>query len=201
VVITGGVYAGDPNKGEQALQPLRQFAEPLGEITGQLPYRMVQSAFDPFFPNTGVVHSYWKSVYANELSDDVIDILADLGKNRSSSYTLINVPHFGGAVRRVKPTDTAFWTRDASFMLSLDGNWTDPSEREQHISWVRQAWDRLYPHSTGAVYLNFMGEETENAEALVRSAFGDNYDRLVELKTKYDPTNLFRMNQNIKPRA
>ena len=199
VIITGGVYAGDPNEGEQALQPLREFGEPLGEITGQLPYRMVQAAFDPFFPNTGAVHSYWKSVYANELTDDLIDILADLGKNRSSSYSLINVPHFGGAVRRVKPADTAFWTRDASFMLSIDGNWTDPSEREQHVAWVRQAWDRLQPHSTGAVYLNFMGEETQDSDALVRSAFGDNYERLVELKGKYDPTNLFRMNQNIKP--
>ncbi|MEX0786430.1 MAG: FAD-binding oxidoreductase, partial [Dehalococcoidia bacterium] len=200
VVITGGVYAGDPNEGEKALQPLREFAEPLGEISGQLPYRAVQAAFDPFFPNTGAVHSYWKSVYANELSDELIDILADLGNNRSSSYSLINVPYFGGAVKRVKPTDTAFWTREPSYMLSLDGNWTDPSEREQHVAWVRQAWDRLQPHSTGAVYLNFMGEETQDPDAVVRAAFGDNYARLVELKTKYDPDNLFRMNQNIKPR-
>ena len=201
VLITAGVYAGSPEEGERVLQPLREFGEPLGEIAGAMPFRMVQSAFDPFFPATGEILSYWKSLYVSDLSDEVIDIICEQGANRSSPMTLINIPYLGGAVRRVRPDETAFAVRDAAFMISIDGNWRDPSEGQTHIAWVREAWDRLLPHSTGAVYLNFMGAEEQGADALVRSAFGANYDRLVDVKTKYDPTNMFRLNQNIKPRT
>ena len=200
VVITAGLYAGSPEEGEKVLEPLRHFGRPLGEITGHLPYRMMQTAFDPFFPKTGEVISYWKSLYLRELTNEAIDIIADHGLNRSSPLSLINIPHLGGAVRRVRPEETAFATRDAAFMVSYDGNWRSLSDNGRHTAWVRDAWSRLYPSSTGAVYLNFMGQEEQDADALVRSAFGPNYDRLVQVKTKYDPTNLFRLNQNIKPR-
>jgi FAD/FMN-containing dehydrogenase len=83
--------------------------------------------------------------------------------------------------------------------MNFMGDWRDPRETPQHIAWVREAWSRLAPHSTGAVYLNYVGQEERDADSLVRSAFGSNYDRLAQIKRKYDPTNLLRLNQNIKP--
>lgn len=200
VLVTAGAYVGPVDQGEKVLQPLRQLGEHVFDMSGPIPYRMLQSAFDPFFMK-GQVSSYWKSLYVNQLSDAAIDILADAAINRSSDYTLLNIPHMGGAVNRVRPQDTAFATRGAPFMISLDANWTDGGNGEAHIAWARSTWSRLQPHSTGAVYLNFIGHEERDADALVKAAFGPNYDRLVEIKTKYDPTNMFRMNQNIKPRA
>jgi FAD/FMN-containing dehydrogenase len=198
VVIPSGVYAGPADEGLQALQPMRQFGQPVGEITGALPFRMVQKAFDGFFPNTGELLSYWKSIYVNTLSDAVIDIIVDRSANRSSRSTMVVVQHFGPVVRQVPPDATAFATREAPFIVSFMGTWRAPSESSTHIAWVRDAWERLSPHATGAVYLNYLGREEHEAESLVRAAFGPNYARLVEIKAKYDPTNAFRMNQNIR---
>lgn len=198
VIIPSGVYAGSADDGLQALQPMRAFGQPLGEITGALPFRMVQKAFDNFFPNTGELLSYWKSIYINALSDEVIEIIADRGANRSSSSTMIIVQHFGRAVRQIPVDATAFATREAPFIVSFMGTWHAPSESDTHIAWVRDAWDRLAHHSTGAVYLNYLGREEQEAENLVQAAFGANYARLVAIKAKYDPTNVFRMNQNIR---
>ena len=199
VVIAAGVYAGDPQEGLRVLQPLRQLGEPLGEIVGAIPYRIVQSAFDASLPNTGEVLAYWKSLYLSDLTDGVIDIMADRAQNRSSRSTMVFVQHLGGAVRRVGPNETAFPVRDAAYVMNFMGNWRNPRETSQHVAWVREAWNRLAPHSTGTVYLNYVGQEEKDADALVRSAFGSNYGRLARIKKKYDSTNLFRLNQNIKP--
>jgi FAD/FMN-containing dehydrogenase len=198
VVIASGVYAGDPEEGMRVLQPLCEFGEPLGEIAGAIPYRSLQCAFDPFFPNTGEVISYWKSLYLRDLTDRAIEILADCGEDRSSHSTMVLVMHMGGAVRRVRSDETAYPIRDASYVANFMGSWRNAQENSQHIAWVRQAWNRLLPHSTGAGYLNFFGHEERDADTLVRSIFGSNYHRLIEIKAKYDPTNLFRLNHNIK---
>jgi hypothetical protein len=182
------------------LQPLREFGKPLGEIAGLIPYCKVQSAFDAFFPKTGEVMAYWKSLYLRTLTDAAIDIIADRAGNRSSRSTMVFVQHLGPAVRRVHPGATAFPTRDAPFVTNFMGDWRNARETSRHIEWVRDAWNRLAAHSTGAVYLNYMGAEERDTEPLVRSAFGPAYDRLVEVKTKYDPTNFFRLNPNIKSR-
>jgi FAD/FMN-containing dehydrogenase len=199
VVNAAGVFAGDAQEGLRVLEPLRQFGKPLGEIAGAIPYRSVQSAFDASLPNTGEVLAYWKSLYLDHLTDSAIEIMADRAENRSSRSTMVFVQHLGGAVRRVRQDETAFPTRDAAFVMNFMGDWRDPRETPQHIAWVREAWSRLAPHSTGAVYLNYVGQEERDADSLVRSAFGSNYDRLAQIKRKYDPTNLFRLNQNIKP--
>jgi len=199
VVIAAGVYAGDPQEGMRVLQPLREFGEPLGEIAGATSYRGVQRAFDPFFPNTGEVMSHWKSLYLDDLTDAAVEILADSAESRSSRSTMIFVQHLGGGVRRVRPDETAFATRNAAFVMNFMGNWGDARETPRHVAWVREAWDRLAPHSTGAVYLNFLGPEERDAEPLLHSTFGANYDRLAEVKARYDPTNLFRLNHNIRP--
>lgn len=199
VVIAAGVYAGDAQEGLRVLHPLRQFGEPLGEIAGAIPYRIVQGAFDASLPNTGEVLAYWKSLYLSDLTDGAIEIMADRAQNRSSQSTMVFVQHLGGAVRRVPTNATAFPTRDAAYVMNFMGDWRDRRETPQHVAWVRKAWNRLAPLSTGTVYLNYVGQEDKDAYALVRSAFGSNYDRLARIKTKYDPTNLFRLNQNIRP--
>jgi FAD/FMN-containing dehydrogenase len=198
VVIAAGVYAGDPQEGMRVLQPLREFGAPLGEIVGEIPYRIVQGAFDPFFPNTGEVISYWKSLYLGDLNDAAIEIMADSAENRSSPSTMVFVQHLGGAVRRLRPDETAFATRDAAFVMNFMGNWRDARETPRHVAWVREAWKRLSPHSTGAVYMNYLGREERDADSLARATFGANYDRLVQIKAKYDPTNLFRLYYSIK---
>ena len=197
VIVPSGVYAGEADEGLQALQPMRAFGEPLGEITGAMPFRMVQQAFDGFFPNTGELLSYWKSIYVNTLSNEVIDIVVDRSANRSCPSTMVVVQHFGRAVRDVPVEATAFATRAAPFIVSFMGTWRDPRENATHIAWVRDAWDRLAHHADGAVYLNYLGREEAGADKLVEAAFGANYARLVEVKAKYDPTNVFRMNHNI----
>src|SRR5262245_1270463 len=198
LVIASGVYAGDPEQGMRVLQTLREFGEPLGEIAGTIPYRNVQCAFDSYFPNTGEVISYWKSLYLDDLNDSAIEIFADFAENRSSRSTMVLAMHIGGAVRRVRPKETAYPNRGAGFVTNLMGTWRDKQESPRHIAWVREAWNRLFPHSTGAGYLNFLGHEEQDADTLVRSTFGSNYDRLVEIKRKYDPTNPFRLNHNLK---
>jgi FAD/FMN-containing dehydrogenase len=196
VVIASGVYVGDPQEGMRILQPLREFGAPLGEIAGPIPYRNLQRAFDPFFPNTGEVISYWKSLYLDDLTDAAIEIMADCAENRSSRSTMIFVQHLGNAVRRVRADETAFAVRDAAFVMNFMGNWGDARETPRHVEWVREAWNRLFPHSTGAVYLNYLGREERDADSLAQATFGANYDQLVQVKAKYDPTNLFRLNHS-----
>jgi FAD/FMN-containing dehydrogenase len=199
VVIAAGVYAGDPQEGMRMLEPLRVFGKPLGEIAGVMPYRGVQGAFDEFFPKTGEVIAYWKSLYLKALTDAAIEIIADRAENRSSGSTMVFVQHLGPGMRRVQPDEAAFPTRDAAFIMNFMADWRDARETSRHVAWVREAWNRLAPHSTGAVYLNYMGAEERDADLLVRSAFGSRYDRLVQIKTKYDPTNFFRLNPNVIP--
>ena len=201
VVVASAVYAGDPAEGMKVLEPLRHFGEALGEVAAPLPFRGVQTAFDPNFPKTGEVLSYWKSHYLDELGDAAIDLMAELCEQRSSRWTMIFVQHLGPGLRKIAPGETAFSTREAPFVFDVNGNWRDPAETPRHVAWVREAWSRFAPHANGTVYLNYEGEEARDPEAQVRAAFGPSYERLVAIKTKYDPTNLFRLNQNIRPRA
>jgi FAD/FMN-containing dehydrogenase len=198
-VLVGTVYAGPVEEGEQALEVTRHMGNPLAEIFAPLPFRMFQAAFDWAFPLDGSIRSYWKSLYVDDLSDAAIDVIVEAYETKTSPYSLLNVPHFGPKVRDVAPDATAFATRGAPFMISLDGNWTEKSDGAQHIAWVRDTWQKLQPFSNGGVYLNFVGAEDRDADALTRAAFGPNYDRLLGIKRKYDPENMFRMNQNIRP--
>jgi hypothetical protein len=199
VVIAAGVYAGDPEEGLDVLRPLTSFDRPLAVVSTAMPYCMVQQAFDAVQPNTGDVLAYWKSLHLRDLSDAAIEIMADRAEHRSSASTMVFVQHLGGAVRRMPPDATAFGIRDAAFVLNVMGDWRDAGETDRHVAWVRDAWRRLSPHSTGAAYVNYLGAETDGTDALVRSAFGPNYDRLAAIKARYDPSNLFRLNPNIAP--
>ncbi|MGH9173637.1 MAG: BBE domain-containing protein, partial [Vicinamibacterales bacterium] len=141
---------------------------------------------------------YWKSLYADRLSDELIAELARRAAERPSGLTSIDIWHHGGAMNRVGADETAFGKRDAPFLLSFSSSWTEATDDEPNIGWARNGWKAIHAHSSGGLYLNFPGFGEEK-EALVRAAYGPNYDRLVALKTHYDPANLFRFNQNIKP--
>jgi FAD/FMN-containing dehydrogenase len=196
VLVVVGVYAGDVDEGERFMRPLREFGPMVADLSGPMPYRVLQTAFDFLFPK-GVVSSYWKAINLVELSDAPIDIIAEASLHRTSPRSSIAVIHFGPVITSVPTGDTAFAGRDARFVVSLDANWYDKEKVEDHKAWSRSSWDRLRPYSTGGVYLNYLGDDRN--EALVRAAFGANYERLAAVKSKYDPANRFRLNQNIRP--
>ena len=168
------------------------------DLSGPVPYSGVQMAFDPLFLK-GERLNYWKSLYLDSLDDQAIDLIIARGNDRPSPWSLIAVWHLDGAVNRVDPAKTALGERSAPYLFSLDTSWTDPADNDSAIAWTRDAWAEMKLYSRGGAYLNFPGQG-EEGEALLRASYGDaNYDRLVEIKTKYDPTNFFRLNQNIVP--
>ena len=196
VLIVAGAYAGSLEDGEPIVQPLRELARPLIDLSGPWPWVGLQSGFDALFPK-GALY-YWKARSLADLPEGVIDEVADFAARRPTPLTDIVVWHHGGAMSRVGDTETAYAGRDALFHVNGEVSWTDPAQSDEAIAWGREFWDAMGRHSTGGVYLNFPGLGEEK-EALVRAGYGANYERLAELKAKYDPTNLFRMNLNITP--
>jgi FAD/FMN-containing dehydrogenase len=197
-IVAGAVYAGDPEEGMRAIQPLRELGTPLADISQPMPFRVVQSAFDPFYPR-GQLLSYWKSTYVSELSDGVIDVLATRSQQRPAPLTAVIVWLSGGAVNRVAPEDTAFGERSAAYMVSVEGNWADPADTDENITFVREAWGEVAEFGTGTTYLNFTGIADEEMDVGVDDAFGAKLERLGKIKAKYDPKNFFRRNNNIAP--
>ncbi len=192
VVGVAAMYAGDPAEGEKLLQPLRELAEPVLDMSGRIPYRTVQTLFDPFFP---VGRRYFlKSTDLRSLDDDVIDAVLTRAVNRPTHATLLVFWAYGGAINRVAMADSAFASRTVPCMYSVDGVWDDSQDDERCIAWVREYIDFLKPYSSGGFYSNFAGDPEAG-----QKLYGPNHQRLVDLKNKYDPHNLFRMNQNIKP--
>jgi FAD/FMN-containing dehydrogenase len=195
--LVGAVYAGDPDEGMRVLQPLRELSTPLADISQPMPFTFVQSAFDGFFPR-GVHRAYWKSAYVPELADEVIEIVARRSAQRPTGLTFVDVYAMGGAIGRVGPEQTAFGERAAPYMVSVHGHWPEATDDEANIAWVRDVWSEVDAHGTGSTYLNFTGAEGETASS-VPDAFGRNLERLAEIKAVYDPANLFRRNNNIRP--
>jgi FAD/FMN-containing dehydrogenase len=197
IVLLDAVYAGAVEEGERTLQPLRDLAAPLLDLSGPQPYTAVNSALDAIFP-AGAFQSYWKSLYLDELGNDAIDTIVEHNRQRPSPMSPVPIRHLGGAMSRVAPQDTALGDRSAPFLLSIDSTWEDPDEAEQNIAWTRGFWSEMLPYSTGGAYLNFPGM-LEEGEDLLKKSFGPNYERLLELKRRYDPSNLFRLNHNLDP--
>jgi FAD/FMN-containing dehydrogenase len=199
VLILATMYAGDATEGEQVLQPLRELATPLLDLSGTMPYATLQSAFDPFFPKGWLY--YWKSLYLDRLDEEVVPAIVRYAAERPTPNALMALWNLGGgAARRVGAEATAFGSREAPYLLSFDTTWTDPADTERNIAWTRTAWADMRRFGGGGLYLNFAGFGEEK-EALVRAGYGPNYERLATLKAQYDPNNLFRMNQNIAPGA
>ncbi len=140
--------------------------------------------------------NYWKADFMAELNDRAIDLLIEQANAMRSPLSQIHIHQLGGAMRRVAPEATAFHRRDAGFVYNLIGLWKDRAENEVHTSWAKGAFEALRPVSLGGAYVNFLGDDGQER---VRDAYGANYARLAELKKRYDPANLFHLNQNIKP--
>ncbi len=193
VVAIGGCYCGSIEEGEKVLRPLRKFESPVADLFAAMPYVQLQSMFDPFFlPGR---HDYTKANFIQALSDDAIDAFAEYA-TAPSPYTFGVLEHLGGKFSRVPAAQTAFPHRQHPFNLSIWASWADPAESEKNIQWTRDFWAAMRPFMTAGVYVNYLEDE---GDPQARDAYGVNYDRMVALKNKYDPANLFRMNHNVKP--
>ncbi len=193
-----GPYIGPIEVGERVVRPLREFGEPLADFSGRTSWLDVQSVFNAEYPRGQ--RYYWKSALLDDLSDEAIEVIARAADAQVSELTTIDVWHLGGAVRHEPPGGAAFGGRTATFMASPEANWVLSSDDAANMKWARKLVTDLQPFSGGANYLNFPGF-VEEGEGLMRAAFGDRYERLVAVKTKWDPENLFRLNQNIAPRS
>jgi FAD/FMN-containing dehydrogenase len=198
VMIIGALYAGDPAKGAKALKAFRALGTPLFDLTDHLPnYRAFQAGFDDLTANH---HSYWKSTYLNELTDDAMALIHGRAMTRPDPRVLVHIPIMGGATAAVPAGDTAFGDRSAPFMLSVDGNTYDASNFETVKAWVSDfiAEARQLDGAAGGAYLNFSSDDATE-ETVVQAQYGPNLARLAGVKKTYDPDNLFRVNNNIRP--
>jgi FAD/FMN-containing dehydrogenase len=192
-----GMYAGPVEDGLDALQPFRELGTPLFDATAALPFTGVQTMLDPKFPDGA--RRYWKALYLDDLGDEVVDAIVARAVAAPSPGTLTFMRHLGGALGRVPAGATAFGDRRAQFMLSIDSSWEDEADDDANVAWTREFWDALEPLSGGRTYFNFPGRH-EEGDAALRASYGANYERLVDVKTKWDPDNVFHTGQNIRPR-
>jgi hypothetical protein len=195
VLIIGGTYAGSPERGHEILRPLREFEEPLLDMSATIPYCALQQLYDPFFRKGELLH-YWKAIYLDRLTDDVIEATVSGCASRPSQRSLLAIWALGGAMARVGNDETPVGSRAAPFLLEVIGSWPEPAHTEQNVVWVRHVFETMHWFSSGQINPNFSGAGEDN-ERFVRAAFGDRYQRLANVKHAYDPTNMFRLNQNI----
>ncbi len=187
-------YSGPMEKAEEVVKPIRQFGPPALDLLGPIPYPVLQSMFDALLP-PGLQH-YWKSDFAKELTDEAIEGHVKHGPKVPTVESTMHLVPIGGALQRVGKDETAFNYRDAQFVHVIAAMYPNPADTPKNMEWVREYWSALHPYSAEGTYINFMMDEGEER---IRAAYRENYERLVALKNKYDPTNLFHMNQNIKP--
>ena len=194
VVVLALFYAGEESQGQELVEPLRGFGTSHGEHVGMMPYTAWGKAFDPLL--TPGARNYWKSHNFTQLSDEALATIIDYAGNLPSDHTEIFIGLLGGETSRIKTNATAYAQRDAQFVMNVHARWESATDDQRCISWAREFFDASAPYATGGVYINFMTEEEGDR---VEAAYGTGYQRLVQLKEKYDPGNLFRLNQNIKP--
>jgi hypothetical protein len=178
--------------------PLRSFGTPLLDLSARMPYRTIQSLYDPLFPK-GRDRSYFRSLYLPSLNEKVVaDIVSGVAV-RPSEMTFSSVWYFGDVVRRVAADATAFGDRSQPWLFSIDAIWSKREDDAANIAWVRELWSTMRPYSNGRLYLNFLSANDADAQ-LVRDGVGRvTYEKLAKIKAKYDPANFFRLNQNIAP--
>jgi FAD/FMN-containing dehydrogenase len=196
VVGVAVCYCGSIESGERVLHPLRTFGSPLEDSIQPMSYQALQSAPDAGFP-LGRQH-YWKSSYLKHLSDEAIEVMLRFVAEMPSPISGVGLQQMHGAASSVDPAATAFPHRDEHYDFLILSQWTDPSDSEENIRWTRAFFEAMEPFFEKGVYVNNLGEEGEDR---VKEAYGENYGRLVALKDKYDSTNLFRLNQNVRPTA
>jgi FAD/FMN-containing dehydrogenase len=196
ILVFAVCYTGDEADGKRALEPLRALGEPIADVIGMQPYAAWQTAFDPLL--TPGAYNYWKSHNFVELNDGLLDTLASHAARLPTAECEIFIGQLGGATSRVAVDATAYPHRAANFVMNVHTRWRDRADEQRSIDWARKLFTETAPHATGGVYVNFMPEDETDR---VSSAYGTNYARLAALKAKYDPDNLFRLNQNVRPSA
>lgn len=194
IVVLALCYAGDPAEGERLIAPLRKFGKVLGEHVGVQPFAAWQQAFDPLL--TKGARNYWKSHNFSRLGDEAIDTIIEYAGRLPSPQCEIFVGTIGGQTERVAPEAMAYSSRDARYVMNVHGRWDSAAEDERGIAWAREFFRKAAPFASGGAYINFL---TQDETDRIEFAYGKTYERLVALKKKYDPTNFFRMNQNIRP--
>ena len=194
ILVFAVCYAGEPGEADSALAPLRALGEPIADVIGVQPYAAWQTAFDPLL--TPGAFNYWKSHNFTALSDGLFDTLIDYVGTLPTAECEIFIGQIGGASSRVAADATAYPHREANFVMNVHTRWRERGDEQASIDWARGLFAATAPHATGGVYVNFMPEDETDR---VAQAYGSNYARLEALKTKYDPDNLFRLNQNVQP--
>jgi FAD/FMN-containing dehydrogenase len=188
-------YMGPEQDANAALKPVRDFGTPLVDTIAPMPYVDFQKYFDAGSP--AGMHQYWKTNLMPELTDDALKIVEEAFEGMTSPYSFVFLEHLHGAVNRVAADATAFPHRDAKFNFTTMSTWTNPPEAATHIEFARKHWTAMLPYSSSGGYVNYLSNDSD--EELIRGTFGKNYDRLAAVKAKYDPTNFFHLNQNVKP--
>jgi FAD/FMN-containing dehydrogenase len=196
VLVLALCHAGDPGAGKEAVAPFRAIGKPIADVVGPAPYAGWQTAFDPLL--TAGARNYWKSHDFVELADGLIDVLLGAVRRLPSSQSEIFIGNLGGAINRIPVEATAYPHRNVNFVMNVHTRWSSPSEDTPCVGWARALYDAAAPFATGGVYVNFMPDD--EAQRVRAGAYGPNYDRLAKVKARYDPKNLFRMNQNVAPR-
>ena len=187
-------YTGDLDKAEEVFKPIRAYKTPALDFAGPIPVPALQTMFDGLYP-PGLMW-YWKADFVKDLHEVSIDIHTKFGSEMPTPLSSMHMYPVNGAAGRVGKNDTAWNYRDANYAVVIVGIDSDPANKDNIINWARNYWNALHPFSEGGAYVNFMMDEGEDR---IKATYGDNYNKLVAIKTKYDPNNLFRVNQNIKP--
>jgi len=195
VVTIGVCYTGDPEHADSALGPLREFGPPELDLVRPMAYVDLQRQLDAANPPGH--QNYWKAEYLSELTDEAVRAIAQHGSRKPAGLSKVLLTRLGGAAGQVPEDAMAFSHRRAPYIININGMGPDPAENDALVGWTREFWNAMQPFSFGGVYVNFLGEEGDER---VRAAYGDEkFARLAALKQKYDPTNFFHLNQNIRP--
>ena len=193
VVVLAVFFAGDAAEGERLIQPLRRFGNVLGEHVGQMPYTQWQQAFDPLL--TPGARNYWKSHNFTEITDGALDTIIEYAGKLPSPHCEVFLGLLAGAANDVPSSATAYSARDAKFVINVHGRWEGPEQDDDCIAWSRAFFKAAAPFASTGAYVNFM---TADEGERVAAAYGPNYARLLEIKRRYDPENIFHLNQNIR---
>ncbi|MBZ0279220.1 MAG: FAD-binding oxidoreductase [Anaerolineae bacterium] len=196
VCVVTWCYTGDMEHAEAIFKQIRQFAPALMDFAGPIPWPALQSLFDALYPPG--LQWYWRADFVKEINDQAIDLHVKYAEQLPTGHSTMHLYPINGKAHRVGKQDTAWSYRDANFAQVIVGVDPDPANNQRMTKWAQDYWDALHPHSAGGAYVNMMMEEGEER---VKAAYRDNYQRLATVKAKYDPNNLFRINQNIKPQV
>jgi FAD/FMN-containing dehydrogenase len=194
--VVGGCWSGPLEQAEEAVRPLRELGQPAVDLSGPMPFVVAQQVFDPEYPDGR--RYYWKSIYLSELDTSTCELLDRYAASRPSPLSSVDVWALGGAMREEPAGGSAFARRDKPILIGIEANWDEAGGDEENLSWARDLYAELSERSRDGAYLNFAGFG-EEGEELLRASFGANYERLREVKAKYDPENVFRSNLNIPP--